>query len=794
MDDDTFGPALHGAFDFTLRFELLFFFIIPSIFLLISLPFYIYSFFRSTSCVRAGILLWAKLSVALSLVAVQAAALACFHEPYAKHGMDLSIPAAATSLTFISAIVIAFLVYVGHVYHYSSPAFLGLFLTISVLLDIAAARSLSLRQAFDPVSALQIAVPVIKVIILILEEISKRSLLLDQQLRSSLSCEATAGFWSRSFFFWINGLLLTGFQHDITRDDIGDIRFDTEALYQEFASHWDQANKQSRFAVLLSCIRAMPEFFIFVILPRLLSIGFNFSQPFLLQKVVNTVSEVNPDPRVAASLIGATALIYTGKSMCTTWYTSYRIKLRVGVRGMLLAALYNKSLRLSTDELSKVAVLTLMSTDVNGIQGLISLSYESWARVIEVGLGLGILAVFIGPSCIFTLIPAIISSILSTFATKKMSGTRKRWNERIESRVAETSMMLSQIKDLKMTGLAPVMAKRLQEQMDSEIKVSMGDRHARSLTWSICALVETGTPALVIGATLFWTRASEGLSVADFYTTLALTSMVTGPFASILLGLPHWATAWASVVRVQEYLCKEEREDCRIFEVDSLILEEKSLSSGSSETSQITHSKISDPDCAIQFLDVSVFSLCNTSFNIRKGSKAMLCGAVGAGKSTIMKAILGELKLQSGQIFLFSKSVAYCEQDPWILNATIEENIIGGSARDSERLWKVVHICALDADLDRLPNGILTLAGSEGCNLSGGQKQRIALARSLYVSADILLLDDVFSALDVPTASTIRQRMFGNGGYFSQYPTTLVMATNIGEFETTNREWFLLLM
>lgn len=781
MDDNSFGPALQGHFDFTLKFGLIFFKIVPAIILLLALPFYLLSIYKGTVRARAGILLWVKLALVLSLVAVQAAILARFRQPYANNGMDVSLPAAASTLSFLSAIIIGVSVCVGHLYFCASPAFLGFFLTVTLLLDCATARSLSLRAGFHSISRFEIAVPVLKFLLVIMEEISKRSILRDKEMAAELGREAVAGFWSRSFFFWINGLLWIGFGDEVTNENIRDIGFDSEIQCNEFALCWALADKTSKFALLWSCLKTVPQFFLFLILPRLMSIGFNYSQPFLLQRIVNSISHGQPDPKVASALIGATALIYTGKSMCTSWYNSYRLKLRISVRGILIGALYNKSLKLTTDDLAKAAVLTLMSTDVNGILSLISLSYESWARLIEVGLGLGILAAFIGPSCIFTLIPAIISSIFSTFATKKMTGTRKRWNEHIEIRVAATSTMLSQIKDLKMTGLAPVIADNLQKQMDTEIKVSMGDRHARSITWAVCALVESMAPALVIGSTIFWTRALSGLSVADFFTILALTSMVTNPFTSMLLGLPHWATAWASVQRVQEYLCKNEREDYRVHEVGEpgpKGVEPSSTSPHSAVPSLQNEETVS---VAARFDDVSAFTLQNTSFNIARGRKTMIRGAVGSGKSTILKALLGEVKLKSGTISVFSNSIAYCDQDPWILNTTIEENIVGNSPRDSARLWKVIRACALEEDVARLPDGILTLAGSEGCNLSGGQKQRVSLARGLFADKDILLLDDVFSALDIPTATAIRQRLFGEGGLLAQGSKTLVMATNIGE-------------
>ncbi len=77
------------------------------------------------------------------------------------------------------------------------------------------------------------------------------------------------------------------------------------------------------------------------------------------------------------------------------------------VRGILVGAIYHKTLRLGADELANAAAVTLMSTDVNGVERLITLSYESWARLLEIGSGIGILGKFIGTSCVFTLIPAI---------------------------------------------------------------------------------------------------------------------------------------------------------------------------------------------------------------------------------------------------------------------------------------------------------------------------------------------------------------------------------------------------
>jgi ATP-binding cassette subfamily C (CFTR/MRP) protein 2 len=99
--------------------------------------------------------------------------------------------------------------------------------------------------------------------------------------------------------------------------------------------------------------------------------------------------------------------------------------------------------------------------------------------------------------------------------------------------------------------------------------------------------------------------------------------------------------------------------------------------------------------------------------------------------------------------------ISYVSQTAWIQNGTIQENILFGSAMDSERYKETLERCSLVKDLELLPFGDLTEIGERGITLSGGQKQRVQLARALYQNADIFLLDDPFSALDTQTAMSL---------------------------------------
>jgi len=137
----------------------------------------------------------------------------------------------------------------------------------------------------------------------------------------------------------------------------------------------------------------------------------------------------------------------------------------------------------------------------------------------------------------------------------------------------------------------------------------------------------------------------------------------------------------------------------------------------------------------------------NVSFNVKPGELCAIVGRVGSGKSTICSAVLNETVIDSGKIILKGR-VAYAAQSPWILNATLRDNILFGLPMDEEKYQRVLEASQLKYDLDLLENGDMTEIGERGINLSGGQKQRVSVARAAYSDADTIILDDPLSALD----------------------------------------------
>ena len=140
---------------------------------------------------------------------------------------------------------------------------------------------------------------------------------------------------------------------------------------------------------------------------------------------------------------------------------------------------------------------------------------------------------------------------------------------------------------------------------------------------------------------------------------------------------------------------------------------------------------ISISDGNFAWNDANKIDLEGLNIKITEGSLIAMVGSVGSGKSSVLQAILGEMKRVSG-IVKCSSNIAYVPQMPWIQNLTVCQNILFNSEFDIDRYHQVLEACELKDDLKLFVKGDQTEIGENGINLSGGQKQRISLARAIY--------------------------------------------------------------
>ena len=167
----------------------------------------------------------------------------------------------------------------------------------------------------------------------------------------------------------------------------------------------------------------------------------------------------------------------------------------------------------------------------------------------------------------------------------------------------------------------------------------------------------------------------------------------------------------------------------------------------------------------------------NINLEIKRGEVIGIVGKTGSGKSTFIDILLGLIKPNSGNIYInenkmnsnlfrrFRLSISSVPQDYYLLDRTIEENIVFGKSKsriDYDLLNKVVNISMLQDFINSLSNGLKTVVGENGVRLSGGQKQRLAIARALYKDHSFLILDEATSSVDSETEKKILKNIINN--------------------------------
>jgi ATP-binding cassette subfamily C protein len=180
------------------------------------------------------------------------------------------------------------------------------------------------------------------------------------------------------------------------------------------------------------------------------------------------------------------------------------------------------------------------------------------------------------------------------------------------------------------------------------------------------------------------------------------------------------------------------------------------------------------------------------NLTLRRGSLTVITGPVGAGKTTLLRVLLGLLPKQAGQIlwngaevtnpasFFIPPYAAYTPQIPQLFSASLRDNLLLGleDRIAPASVEQAVTTAVFDKDLAAMPNGLGTLVGTKGLRLSGGQKQRAAAVRMLLRQPELLVFDDLSSALDIETEQQLWERLFQGRGKW----------TNRSEPEEGNRK------
>ncbi|KAF5097875.1 hypothetical protein D0Z00_002248 [Geotrichum galactomycetum] len=330
-----------------------------------------------------------------------------------------------------------------------------------------------------------------------------------------------------------------------------------------------------------------------------------------------------------------------------------------------------------------------------------------------------------------------------------------------DERVNKLNELLQSIRIVKFFAWESQFAKDVKEVREKELTILK----KRYFMWSVSDGIWIISPMLItlISFATYTLVQGKSLTSPVAFTSLALFNIMKLPMDQLSAMLSNVLQGQVSVERIEQFL--KEPETSKYNQLENT---PRTADSPQIGFQKATYSWISSYANADHKND---FKLRDLDIDFKVGKLNVVVGPTGAGKSSLLLALLGEMDLISGHGFLpsardrsdvspdprtgYAETSAYCAQQAWLLNDTLRNNILFGNAYDPVRYNAVIKACALSRDLEILDAGDATEIGEKGITLSGGQKQRVSLARAVYSNSKHLLLDDCLSAVDSHTALSI---------------------------------------
>ncbi|PYH37611.1 uncharacterized protein BO87DRAFT_456616 [Aspergillus neoniger CBS 115656] len=765
-----------NSFDFNLQFEQLFFSIIPSALFIVTSLWRTVCQFRKPVVVNAPLFQLIKLGAITTYVGLELSLLVLV----AVGSFQVTTMFIASSiLNLVSAL---FMIILGVLDHSRSPrpsTLLSSYLFLTFLLDAAQARTLFLssdNRIEISYSSIFSAALALKVCILLLEA-QEKSRWIDWDEKKH-SPEETSGIFSLGVFFWLNRMFLRGYRKVLATEDLYPLNssFDATSLNEEFSRNMDYSKlKGDKFGLVKVLVRTLKAPLLLPVYPRLAYLAFTFCQPLFLEKLSNFLSQPRLDANTGYGFIGASLLIYSGLaiSWAFTWYFHHRM--RTMATSMLVTEIYKKATTARIGAGDDNAVLTLMSTDMERIKmGLRSL-HEIWASIIQAGLAGWMLYTRLGVVFVAPMGVVIVCFSGLAILTNFTGDSQRAWMAGVQKRVGLTATVISSMKNLKISGLSAAIGDFVQRLRVEELAAGARFRQLAITAALLAYIPQLMSPPLTFA---FTTRTLDATRV---FTSLSFLTLLTSPFSQVFQSIPGLVSAIDCLGRIQAFLECETHHDFRqVFanitsETEKARGNDKSVSDGGLDG--LHHVEIKNGWFG---WEADKFVLRDVSTQLPTASLTIVVGPVGSGKSTLCKALLGEIPFSKGNVVISTMAthVGFCDQTAFLSNGTIKENIVGFSPFNEARYEEVIDATALKHDIATLPQGDETNIGSDGIALSGGQKQRVSLARALYLHSELLVLDDIFSGLDADTEEEVFRKVFGPDGLLRRRRSTVLLCTH----------------
>lgn len=512
----------------------------------------------------------------------------------------------------------------------------------------------------------------------------------------------------------------------------------------------------------------------------------SFVPPFALLNILLALEgQQNGDEnetRIWLWVIGLGVSVMVTATLETLKYWISYNKLTIRTQEQLSVAIFDKAIRLDevgtenasdanrSQEQSSQGPVHMAVIDAKNIADFVCLLFFLYETPLKLIIALVFLFVILGWQCLLScIIVMLVLSAANSHTVKRYSKSQGIFMQSRDHRLSAITEILQGIRHLKLSAHESQWGEKVNQLRDTELRARWS-----VYSWELImvSMYFFGPTTLSAASLTVYVAVNGSLSAATAFTSIAILNSIEVSLAILPEIIGMLASASVSIKRISRFLTKPER--------TSSVLP--------SDTVEFTNATVAWPGSATGNGEGGTLKDLNLKFP--KDALSVIIGPTGAGKSLLLAAILGECDVLCGTIKAptpvkvedvvcdSTSGIAYVPQVPWIERGTIKNNIVFGTRFNKERYSQVLFACAMEKDLERLPNGDLTEVGTNGANMSGGQKWRLCLARALYSRAHTLVLDDIFSAVDVHT----RQHIYQNAlvGELAEGRTRILVTHHVG--------------
>uniref|UniRef100_A0A673Z574 ATP-binding cassette, sub-family C (CFTR/MRP), member 8 n=1 Tax=Salmo trutta TaxID=8032 RepID=A0A673Z574_SALTR len=599
---------------------------------------------------------------------------------------------------------------------------------------------------------------------------------------------------SKATYWWMNTFITAAHRRPIDLKVIGKLPIAMRALtnYLKLRKAFEKTRKNCQSPsdpkwIWRALCQAFGRPLIISITFRFLADLLGFAGPLCISGIVHHISKENHTIQppllgvyfissqefLANAYVLAVLLFFALILQRTFLQASYYVAIETGInlRGAIQTKIYNKIMRLCTSnmsmgELTVGQICNLVAIDTNQLMWFFFLCPNLWAMPVQIIVGVILLYYLLGISALIGATVIAVLAPVQYFVATKLSQAQKSTLEYSSERLKKTNELLRGIKLLKLYAWEHIFCHSVEETRGKELT----SLQAFALYTSISIFMNAAIPiAAVLTTFVVHVHISEeaDLSPAVAFASLSLFHILVTPL--FLLSSVVRSTVKAlvsSIYHSVSSVCCQGASLVWLLDIQCLTL---ALIGVYNFVFFFVFFSLQITSGYFTWTDGPP-TLSNVDIKVPFGQLTMIVGQVGCGKSSLLLAALGEMQRVSGTYVTIPDvsmegdsrpelrgSVAYASQKPWLLNTTLVENITFEMPMIKPRYKAVIEACSLQPDIDILPQGDQTEIGERGIVLSGGQRQRIGVARALYQQANVVFLDDPFSALDIHLSDHLMQ-------------------------------------